>query len=229
MNSKQKKPAPKRVFIVDDHPLMRLGLTQFLASTDALAVCGEAANAREAMEGIIEQRPDLIILDISLPGRSGLEIIKELKQRFPAGKILAHSMHDERIYGERAIRAGARGYLMKKDSGTDLLDAIETVLGGRIYRGPNHQGEREPDLTGSAPLVSRLSDRELEVFESIGRGRSNAEIARQLHLSVKTVDAHREHIKRKLGMKTGTELNLFAVRWVAADTTLAGNSENWDR
>lgn len=200
--------------------MMRLGLRQFLGQEASLQVCGEASDAKEAMAGIISEKPDLIILDISLPGRNGLELIKELKQRFPSGRVLAHSMHDERIYGERAIRAGAQGFLMKHDSGEELMGAIKTILKGRIYRSARLSAASDGAADESIPLISRLSDRELEIFELIGKGRTNSEIAHRLHVSIKTVDAHREHIKRKLGLKSGTELNLFAVRWVTAETTL---------
>lgn len=197
--------------------MMRLGLAQFLAADGSFDVCGEASDAKSALAKILTQRPDLIILDISLPGKSGLEMIKELKQLYPSAKILAHSMHDERIYGERALRAGAKGYLMKKNAGDELIGAIHKVLSGKIYRGKAVGPEDMETSSNSSSLITQLSDRELEVFESIGRGYSNSAIARRLDLSIKTVDAHREHIKRKLNIKTGTELNLFAVRWLTVE------------
>lgn len=221
MKAKVHSASKKRVFIVDDHPMMRLGLAQFLASEPSFEVCGDAPDAKTALSRILAQKPDLIVLDISLPGKSGLEMIKELRQLYPRGKILAHSMHDERIYGERALRAGAMGYLMKKDSGEELIDAIQTVLAGGTYRGKMRQENDHNGSQGAHSLISLLSDRELEVFEAIGRGEPNVRIAQRLHLSIKTIDAHREHIKRKLGIKSGTELNLFAVRWVTTEIALS--------
>jgi len=206
------------VFIVDDHPMMRHGLAQFIRDEPGIDVCGEASDAREALEAIVRLRPTLIILDISLPGKNGVELIKELRARAPSVKILVHSMHDERIYAERVLKAGARGYIMKQHGGDQLGRAVRQVLAGEIYLNEGlATAARTAGRHESASLASQLTDRELEVLHWIGNGCDNAEIARRLHLSVKTVDAHREHMKKKLRLKTSTELNLFAVRWVEAD------------
>lgn len=213
---------PATVFIVDDHPMMRHGLSQFIHAESGVEVCGEAADARQALPAILRLRPALVILDISLPGKNGLELIKEVRAQVSSIKILVHSMHDERIYAQRALRAGAQGYIMKEHDGDQLTIAVRQVLKGGIYLSPAaaeaaHSSER------GVPAVARLTDRELEVLHLIGNGCDNAEIARRLSLSIKTVDAHRENIKRKLRLKSSTELNLFAVRWVEADR--AGNPE----
>jgi DNA-binding NarL/FixJ family response regulator len=212
------KNAPITVFIVDDHPMMRHGLAQFIRSELGVEVCGEASAAREALEAMLRLRPTLVILDISLPGKNGLELIKEMRARLPATKILVHSMHDERIYAERVLKAGARGYIMKQHGGDQLIHALRQVLASEIYLSDSMSvsakgaGKHEPES-----LASKLTDRELEILHWIGNGFDNAEIALRLLLSIKTVDAHREHIKRKLKLRTSTELNLFAVRWVEAD------------
>ncbi len=212
----------RRVLIVDDHPLMRLGLRQFLTQEPDLAVCGEAANATEALAAVERSRPDLLLLDLSLTGRSGLDLLKDLRVRFPRTPVLVHSVHDELIFAERALRAGARGYLMKQESGSQLVAAVRQVLRGEIYlserlRAPAAKtaGRRPP--AGQTP-IARLTAREFEVFQLIGRGSNNQEIARQLHISIKTVEAHREHIKRKLSLDSSTALNLLAVRWDSDQT-----------
>jgi DNA-binding NarL/FixJ family response regulator len=210
--------APRRVFIVDDHPMMRIGLGHFLTQDADLRICGEAGDAAAALASIERTQPDLVVLDISLEGRSGLDLLRDLRLRFPEIPVLVHSMHDEMIYAERALAAGARGYLMKQETGEKVRVAVWQVLSGEIYlserlqaSGPARAGRtsRRPALT---PIGS-LSQREFEVFRLIGRGGTNQDIARHLHISLKTVEAHREHIKRKLKVTSSTALNLLAVRW----------------
>jgi DNA-binding NarL/FixJ family response regulator len=205
------------VLIVDDHPMMRLGLRQFLTQEPDLSVCGELSNAAAALTAIERLKPDLVLLDIALEGRSGLDLLKDLRGRFPRIPILVHSMHDEAIFAERVLRGGARGYLMKQESGEKLVAAVRHVLRGEIYvserlRMQKPKTARKRARAGETP-IGRLSDREFEVFRLIGRGHINREIARELHISLKTVDAHREHIKRKRGLTNSTALNLMAVRW----------------
>ena len=215
---------PAMVFIVDDHPMMRHGLAQFIRDEQGVEVCGEASDAKEALDAVVRLRPTLLILDISLPGKNGLELIKELRAQVPSVKILVHSMHDERIYAERVLKAGAQGYIMKQHGGEQLIYAVRQILKGEIYLSENMTAStKTPGRNEPASLASQLTDRELEVLHWIGNGCDNAEIARRLHLSVKTVDAHREHMKKKLRLKTSTELNLFAVRWVEADRVANGS------
>lgn len=212
-------PARKRVLIVDDHPMMREGLSQLIAGDSDLVLCGEAKNTAEALDAISRLSPDLVLADISLPDRNGLELIKDALALQPELKILAISMHDEAFYAERVLRAGARGYIMKLEGGQRIAAAIKQVLEGRVYVSDkisakilNQFSGRRPD-SGKSP-VGGLSDREFEVFQLIGGGRSTREIAEQLHLSVKTVEVHRLNIKNKLALKTSAELIREAVRWV---------------
>jgi DNA-binding NarL/FixJ family response regulator len=215
MRPLRKTPGTKRILIVDDHPMMRLGLRQFLLQDPMLEVCGEAASASEALREVERCRPDMVLLDISLDGRSGLDLLGDLRVRFPSIPVLVHSMHDQTIYAERALQAGARGYLMKQETGDKLLEAVHRVLGGDVYLSDKigrvrarRQGKQERQTR-----VSTLTGREFEVFQLIGAGCVNKEVARVLHISLKTVEAHREHIKRKLGLDSSTALNLLAVRW----------------
>jgi DNA-binding NarL/FixJ family response regulator len=214
-----RQPAtPFRVFIVDDHPMMRIGLGHFLTQDGDIKICGEAPDAPTALEGIEQTHPDLVLLDISLDGRSGLDLLRDLRFRFPDLPVLVHSMHDEMIYADHALAAGARGYLMKQETSEKVRVAVRQVLSGQTYlserlraRGPSPAGRTAP-RPARTPIGS-LSPREFEVFRLIGRGGTNQEIARYLHISLKTVEAHREHIKRKLKVTSATALNLLAVRW----------------
>jgi DNA-binding NarL/FixJ family response regulator len=211
--------SPHRVFIVDDHPMMRLGLGHFLTQDGDISICGEAPDAAAALAGIERIHPDLVLLDISLEGRSGLDLLRDLRLRFPGIPVLVHSMHDEMIYAERALAAGARGYLMKRETGEKVRVAVRQVLRGETYlsdrlraRAPARAAGRTSRQPALTPIGS-LSQREFEVFRLIGCGHTNQEIAAQLHISLKTVEAHREHIKRKLNVTSSTALNLLAVRW----------------
>jgi DNA-binding NarL/FixJ family response regulator len=210
-----------RILIVDDHPMMRQGLAQLIGEEPDLTICGEAEKAGEALEAVGKLKPDLVLADISLPDKNGLELIKDMQAIQPGLTVLVISMHDESLYAERVLRAGGRGYIMKQEGGKKLMAAIRQVLSGQIYVSEKisarilegFSGRRA--LNGGSP-VDKLSDRELEVLELVGEGKGTREIAAQLHLSVKTVEVHRAHIKEKLGLKTAPELVRFAVRWEEA-------------
>lgn len=215
------KPAEKKisVFLVDDHPLVRQGLGQVINAEPDMAVCGEAEDAPRALHAIETKNPDLVIVDISLRGNNGLELIKNIKAVRHNVPILVFSMHDETVYAQRALRAGARAYVMKQESADKIITAIRRIMNGDIYVSNRvadqvlHQlvnGGGDP--TGSP--VDRLSDRELEVIQLIGRGLSTREIAASLNLSVKTIESHRAHIKEKLNLRNATELVQFSVQWV---------------
>ena len=208
-----------RVFIVDDHPLVRQGLAQIIGSQEDLEVCGEAEDSSSAMRGIDSAKPDVIIVDISLQGNNGLELIKNVKAIHERIPILVFSMHDESIYAQRALRAGAKAYVMKKESSEKIVEAIRKILKGEIYVSSRvadqvlHQIVNGPSNSATSP-VDRLTDRELEVVQLIGRGLSTREIAESLHLSVKTIESHRAHVKEKLNLRNATELVQFSVQWV---------------
>lgn len=214
----------KRVFLVDDHPMMRAGLGHLIERQPDLAVCGEAANPAEALSILPSARPDIILADLTMPGRSGLEFVKDLLAISPELAILVVSMHDEAVYAERALRAGARGYIMKEAGGEAVVAAIRQILSGQAYVSPAMSARILDNLSGRKPRgstspIEKLSDREFEVFQLIGQGKSTRDIAEQLHLSSKTVDVHRSHIKEKLELKDATALIRHAVRWVETQKT----------
>ncbi len=216
------KPSPKRLLIVDDHPMMRTGLAQLIDNENDLKVCAEADNARLAMDIAVSQALDLILLDISLPDKSGLELIKDIRALKPGLPILVVSMHDESLYAERVLRAGGRGYIMKQEGGKKLLHAIHQVLNGQIYVSEKMAAGILESFSGrhaeaAVSSVQQLSDREFEVFQLIGQGESTREIAAHLHLSVKTVEVHRLIIKKKLKLQTATDLVRHAVRWLETE------------
>jgi DNA-binding NarL/FixJ family response regulator len=225
VGSKLKQPAtgiaPKRwhIVVVDDHPTMREGMARVIDETGDLIVCAQAESIQGALELIETTAPDLAIVDITLGGQNGIELIKDLKVRHPKLPVLVHSMHDEAVYAQRSLRAGARGYLMKHEPPSKLLHAIRQVLAGEIYlsetmtRQMLHQVADSHFAKGVSP-VERLSDRELQVFERLGQGRKTKEIAHDLRLSIKTVQTYREHLKEKLQLKDATSLVRFAVQWV---------------
>ncbi len=213
----------RRILVVEDHPLMRAGLAQLINRQPDLVVCGEAGNPHAAIQELARNTPDLILTDITMPGRSGFEFIKDLVAESPGRLILVVSMHDEVIYAERALRAGARGYAMKDAGGENLLAAIRQVLAGQVYLSPQMSARILEDLSGQRPRgsdspIERLSDREFEILQLVGQGKSTRDIAAQLHLSPKTVDVHRGHIKEKLQLKDSTALVRYAVRWVETQT-----------
>jgi DNA-binding NarL/FixJ family response regulator len=218
-----KRPAAdnprSRILIVDDHPLVRSGLRLLIDCEHDLSVCGEAANADEAMRLLEQHKPDLLIVDLSLKESSGLELIKRIKARHPDAKILVSSMFEESLYAERVLNAGALGYVHKQEGMERVIEAIRCVLSGRIWLSKSMSERMLRRMTTSPPTTTQspvhtLSDRELEVFEAIGRGRATKDIAKQLHLSIKTVETHREKIKAKLGLQSAAELNRAAVQWV---------------
>ena len=212
----------KRVMVVDDHPLMRSGLAQLINQQAGLEVCGEAGSAAEAMGKISQCRPDLIVADITMKGGSGLDFFKNVLAVHGNVPILAVSMHDETVYAERALRAGACGYIMKEESADRLITAIQRVLDGGVYLSETMSARLLKSLaspttrSAQSPLQS-LTDREFEVFQLIGRGNSTKEIADRLHLSPSTVDVHRSHIREKLQLKTATALVYHAVQWVRTE------------
>lgn len=211
-----------KLIIIDDHPLMRKGLAMTLEAEPDLTMAGQASSAEEGLEALEEHDPDLAIVDISLPGMSGLELIKHMHARKPDLGILVVSRHDESLYAERAIRAGARGYVMKLEAGQVIVKAVRRVLSGGIYVSEEiNERLLMGMVTGRKTLAQSplevLSDRELEVFELTGRGSSTREIAEQLHLSVKTVESYRARIKTKLNLNTAAELMQHAVQWVEGE------------
>jgi DNA-binding NarL/FixJ family response regulator len=220
--AKKKKPGvpPKRIFLVDDHPMMRQGIAQLIAEEKDLAVCGEAEDAPDALSRIEELKPDLAVVDITLRSTSGLELIKDLRLRAPSTSILVISMHDESLYAERVLRAGGRGYIMKQEGGKKLMEAIRHVLGGGTYVSEKISAKILDSFSGrrtqnSSP-VENLTDREFEVFQLLGQGQSTKAIADKLHVSAKTVEVHRVNIKQKLKVATAPELIHFAARWMNA-------------
>ena len=209
--------APARVLIVDDHPIVRLGVRQMIAAEPSLTFCGEADSAQASLELIKSLQPDLALVDLSLEDGSGLDLIRACREIAPDTRVLVLSMHDEALFAERALRAGARGYLMKREAIDDLGYAIQEVLAGRLFvsgRMSQHLLERlgkDASLIGNR--LGTLTDRELEVFELIGRGLSTATIADRLEVSVKTVETYRSNIKTKLDLKDATDLIRFATTW----------------
>jgi DNA-binding NarL/FixJ family response regulator len=212
-------PARRRLLVVDDHPFMRAGLAQLINQQPDLQVIAEAGNPAEAIRELARGKPDLVITDLTMPGRSGLEFIKDLRAVEPRIPVLVVSMHDEAIYAERVLRAGGRGYIMKEAGGENLLAAIRQILRGEVYVSPRMAMRMMEAFTqrtprGSSSPIGQLTDREFEVLQLIGAGKSTRDIATQLHLSSKTVDVHRGHIKEKLDLKDTTALVRYAVRWV---------------
>ena len=206
-----------QVFIVDDHPLVREWLTTLIQHQPDLDVCGEADDSARAVQAIAKAKPDVTIMDLALKSGSGLELIKDLKRICPAVAIVVLSMHDELLYAERAFRAGARGYVMKRDSTKKIVEAIRIVRDGKLYMSEHVATVMAAKLVDGQPSnaspVARLSDRELEVFELLGQGQETSRIAQSLHVSVKTVQAFFARIKEKFKLETERELLREAVRW----------------
>ena len=212
-------PSRKRIHLVDDHPMMRAGMSQLIGKQADLEVCGEAGSPSEAFSQLATSLPDLLLTDMTMPGRSGLEFIKDVLALYPDLPILIISMHDEGLHAERVLRAGARGYIMKVAGGEQLIVAIRQVLSGKAYVSETMSARFLDAMTGHHPRgsqspIEKLSDREFGVFQLIGQGKSTRNIAKELHLSPKTVDVHRSHIKEKLGLTDATALVRHAVRWV---------------
>ena len=220
-NPKCDPPDAKRIVIVDDHPLFRKGLEQLIHSDGAFAVCGEAGSAAEAMDVIRKLDPDLVIVDLSMPGANGIELIKNIRAEFSKLPILVLSMHDEALYALRALRAGAEGYVMKHEAMANVVQAIHEVFSGRPYLSPAMAAQvitkfAHRQSEGETDALERLSDRELEILELIGKGNEISHIAKTLHLSPKTVETHRAHIKEKLNLANARQVARFAVQWVSA-------------
>lgn len=226
------RPAPgtKQILLVDDHPVMAQGLAQLLNHEPGLHVCALAGTAAKALDLAGKLKPDLALVDISLPGANGLELIKQLQACRPGLPVLVLSMHDEALYAERALRAGARGYVMKQEPSEVVIAAIHRVLAGELHMSEAMRSRLVNRLFDSAaartgPDIARLSDRELEVFQLIGQGRGTREIAVALHLSIKTVETHRARLKQKLHARTGPELVQQAVAWVQQQQPQARGAE----
>lgn len=218
--SQEARPSRKKVFLVEDHVLFRTQLANLISRDSRLFVCGEADNATEALEKIKETNPDLLIIDITLKGTNGLELIKELRTRASDAPILVLSMHDESMYAERALRAGASGYISKSQTSAQLKDAIHHVLQGDVYLSAHMTSKllmkmtSEEEPAPEAKGVATLSPREREIFQYIGKGFTTRDIAHELQLGEKTVHSHRFQIKAKLGIRHNAELYTLAARWV---------------
>jgi DNA-binding NarL/FixJ family response regulator len=218
MSKKSSPQKKKRILVVDDHPMMRQGLAQLIGAEPDLAICGEAATAEQALDVIRTCKPELVLADISLPGKNGLELIKDFQAIQPELPVLVISMHDESLYAERVLRAGGRGYIMKQEGADKMMAAIRQVLDGKIYVSEKMSSGILESLSGRRAAaenasMEKLTDREFEVFQLIGQGKSSRDIAEQLHLSVKTVDVHRTNIKGKLKLNSAVELVRFSARW----------------
>jgi len=217
-------PAKKNIYIVDDHPLMRKGMAMTLEDSVEFSVCGQSESAEDAIGDILEKKPDCCVIDISLPGMKGIELVKNLLAQMPDLKVLMVSRHDEELYAERAIKAGAKGYLMKLEADDVLVAAVRQIVNGGIYLSNKIESQlimkiASGQSTSTNPLEI-LSDRELEVFELTGNGLATKDIAQRLHVSVKTVDTYRARIKEKMHLSTGNELMRKAVQWVEGNSDL---------
>jgi DNA-binding NarL/FixJ family response regulator len=210
--------AKKRILVVDDHPIVREGLALFINREPDLVVCGEAEDAMGAMHVLNSCKPDILIVDLSLNGPDGIDLLKNLRATHPALPVLILSMHDELVYAERALRAGANGYIMKQVATEKVLVAVRRILAGEIYVSDRIANRMLTHyITGSGTLrdsaIAELSDRELEVFRLIGEGHGTRQIAEELHLSIKTVESYQAHIKEKLSLRSSRELVQHAIRW----------------
>jgi DNA-binding NarL/FixJ family response regulator len=212
---------PKKfgVLLVDDHPITRQGVAALIGQDPSLMVCGEADNGPRALELVTKLAPDLAVIDISLKSSNGLELMKNLKILAPKLPVLVMSMHDEALYAERALRAGAQGYIMKQEASEKILTAIQRVLKGELYLSEKMQEKMLQRIVKAKQeepgfAIDTLSDREMEVFQLIGNGFSTRQIATQLNLSVKTIESYREHLKLKLTLETGSDLVRYAIQWM---------------
>jgi DNA-binding NarL/FixJ family response regulator len=208
----------KKVLVIDDHPIVRERLAELINQQADLVVCGEAEDSHQARKAVAELQPDIAIVDITLKDTYGIELIKEFKDRYPKLPMLVLSMHDEALYGERALRAGARGYLTKQEATKKVVDAIRKVLAGEIYTSEKMAATILQKVAGRTTAAGGsptdvLTDRELEVFQLLGQGKTVKEIAESLFVSAKTVEAHREHIKQKMNFKSSAELLRYAIQF----------------
>ena len=217
-SAQESKSHQRRILLVDDHAIVREGFAEIINSKPDLEVCGQASAAGRALEAVNRLRPDLVVVDLSLQGGSGLELIKQIKSLHPHLPMLVLSMHDEALYAERCLRAGALGYVMKQEEAGTVMQAVRSVLRGEVHVSKAVRGrmlrtlagrQLAPDQTG----ISHLSDRQIEIFQLIGEGRTTRQIAQKLHLSLSTVETHRAHIKEKLNLRNAAELMRSAVEW----------------
>ena len=219
MSAKQAQPNKKRILLVDDHPVLRKGLVRLIDSKDEFVVCGEASTAADAMALIRELEPHLAIVDIGLPGASGIELTKTIRAEFQKLPVLILSMHEEAFYATRALRAGAMGYIVKQDAIDNIAEALREALNGRCYLSPviaaqlQHNGP-DKQIHPTDDPVSLLTDREFEIFELIGKGHEVREISHALGVSPKTVETHRTNIKEKLKLKNARQVTRLAVQWL---------------
>ncbi len=205
-----------KILIVEDHPIFSKGLSALLSSQSGYEICGEAPNHAQAMSLFAAKNPDLVIVDLNLDGEDGLDVVKDIHARDSSCAVLVLSMHDEKYYAERAIKAGARGYIMKEESSVKVLDAVRTVLDGKIWLSDEElrrQEDAAAENGGRVADLSCLSDRQMQIFTMIGKGLGTIEIAAKLNLSKKTVDTHKEHIKQKLNCLSTQSLRQMAVEW----------------
>lgn len=219
----KKKPSPavrsprkNRVLIIDDHVMVRDGVAEIIEHTEDLCVCGTASTANEGLEAVRKTKPDLVLVDITLPGKNGVEFIKDARAIHRELRILVMSMHDESLYADRVLRAGGRGYIRKQEGGDKLIESIRRVLRGEIAVSEKVTGRLLEKYTGRTTMDSPLeglTDRELEIFQLIGQGKTMKEIGAVLHLSPKTVEVHRAHIREKLQVTSAAELVAYAARW----------------
>jgi len=215
------KSYQRRILLVDDHAIVREGFAEIINNKPDLQVCGQASAASRALEAVSRLRPDLVVVDLSLQGGSGLELIKQIKSLHPRLPMLVLSMHDEALYAERCLRAGALGYVMKQEEAGTVMQAVRSVLRGEVHVSKAVRGRMLHTLVGRqlAPDqsgISHLSDREIEIFQLIGEGRTTRQIAQKLHRSLSTVETHRAHIKEKLNLCNAVELMRAAVEWATS-------------
>ena len=218
------RQAQTAILIVDDHPMLRRGLASLIESEPDLTVCGEASGCQAALQAIRQSKPDLVIVDLGLEGCDGLDLIKEMKLHHPGTPALVLSMHDESLYAERALRAGARGYVTKQQLDDTVLIAIRRLCNGEMYLSEKIGARFAQKFLGGRTLetdspLAVLTDRQLEVFRLIGQGQGTRRIAKRLHLSIKTIESHREHIKQKLALDSGAELVRRAIHWIETGRT----------
>jgi len=224
MSAKEQKKVEEdksKILVVDDHPMVREGIARLVDNEQDLMICGQADDAPEALKAISETKPDIAVVDVSLKSSSGIELMKSIKAQYPKLPVLVLSMHNEALYAERALRAGAMGYIMKQEASENLLIAIRRVLGGQIYISDKVSKRLIRQLArGRADIgtssVDNLSDRELEVFHMIGLGCGTSQIAEKLYLSIKTIETYRTHIKKKLNLTDSRELLQYAIQWVSS-------------
>lgn len=218
-----------RIYIADDHPVVRDGYTMLIRREPDLEMVGESGEGAEILRQIDALRPDLCLLDLSLKSGNGLELCKQIRSRFPNVKVLVVSMHDETLYAERVLRSGAGGYISKAEATHKLISAVRQVLAGEVYLSQRMRertlARSAGDLASEGSLLDKLSDRELEVFEQIGQGRTTREIAEKLNLSPKTIESYRENLKAKLNLANSTELTRHAVHWVLERTKGGGTAD----